>query len=288
MRAPEADNLRGAALMAVAALVFTLEALVVRWLSARGLPTEVFVAFRAGGQLVWVLPILARRGPALFRTRRAPMHLLRGVCSLVCWQLYYLSVAWLDLATATVLSFTNVVFTVMLAGPLLGERTDRWRWAGALIGLAGIAVMARPGGSADPWGVAAAIGSAIAWCGITLTSRSLTTTDGTATILAWVGAVTFAGSLPFAIAAWVPLAPLDLLVLVATTLVTPSIIWLVTEALRAGEASAVAPFQYLRLPLLALAGWLIYGEVPDAWGWLGAATILAGALVVTVAEARRR
>ena len=35
-------------------------------------------------------------------------------------------------------------------------------------------------------------------------------------------------------------------------------------------------------------GWLVFNEVPDGWTWLGAAVILAGALVITVAEARRR
>jgi drug/metabolite transporter (DMT)-like permease len=284
----EADNLRGATLMAAAAVVFAIEALVLRWLTARGVPVEVQVAARATGQLVWVLPLIAARGPSVFATRRAPMHVLRGLCSLTCWGLYYLSVARLELATASALSFTNVVFTTLLAGPFLGERVDRWRWAGALVGLGGIAIMLRPGGGVDLVGAAAGLGGAIAWCGITLTSRSLTRTDGTATILAWVGLITCAGALPFAIASWQPLGALEWAVMIAAALVTPSIIWLVTEALRAGEASAVSPLQYLRLPLLALAGWIVWGEVPDAWGWTGAAVILAGALVVTVAEARRR
>ncbi|OYW08255.1 MAG: hypothetical protein B7Z53_05065, partial [Rhodospirillales bacterium 12-71-4] len=76
------------------------------------------------------------------------------------------------------------------------------------------------------------------------------------------------------------------LLVIAT--VMPGIIFLVTEALRHGEASAIAPFQYLRLVVVAIAGWAIFGELPDAWGWLGAAIILSGALVITVAEARRR
>jgi drug/metabolite transporter (DMT)-like permease len=148
--------------------------------------------------------------------------------------------------------------------------------------------MLRPGGGADPLGAAAAIGAAMAWCGITLTSRSLTRTDGTATILAWVGAVTFGGSLPFALAAWQPLGAMDWLIMLGVAIVSPSIVWLVTEALRAGEASAVAPFQYLRLVFVAAAAWLFWGEAPDAWSWAGAAVILGGAVVVTVAEARRR
>jgi drug/metabolite transporter (DMT)-like permease len=246
------------------------------------------VCARAGGQVLWVLPLILASGPAVFRTARAPMHLLRGLSSLITWGLYYLSFALLDPATATVLSFTNVIFTTLLAGPVLGERVDSWRWGGSLVGLLGIAVMLRPGSGVDAWGATAAIAAAVAWCGITLTSRSLTRTESTPTILAWVGLVTFAGSLPFALLAWEWLGLMDWLILLGVALIAPGIIWLVTEALRAGEASAVAPFQYLRLIFVAAVAWMVWGEAPDAWGWLGAAIILGGAVVVTVAEARRK
>jgi drug/metabolite transporter (DMT)-like permease len=284
----DADNLRGAALMSAAAVIFAAEAQAIRWMTARGIPIEMQVCARAFGQLIWVAPLILRSGLVVFGTSRLPMHLLRGLSSLITWGLYYLSFALLDAATATVLSFTNVIFTTLLAGPVLGERVDRWRWGGAIAGLAGIAVMLRPGAAVDAMGAAAAIGAAVAWCGITLTSRSLTRTESTPTILAWVGLVTFAGSLPFALVAWQWLGLGDWLILLGVALIAPGIIWLVTEALRAGEASAVAPFQYLRLIFVAAVAWLVWGEAPDAWGWLGAAIILGGAVIVTVAEARRR
>ena len=284
----DADTLRGAALMSAAAVIFAAEALAIRWMTARGIPIEMQVCARAFGQLIWVAPLILRSGLVVFGTSRLPMHLLRGLSSLMTWGLYYLSFALLDPATATVLSFTNVIFTTLLAGPLLGEKVDRWRWGGAIAGLAGIAVMLRPGAGVDAMGAAAAIGAAVAWCGITLTSRSLTRTESTPTILAWVGLVTFAGSLPFALVAWQWMALGDWLILLGVALIAPGIIWLVTEALRAGEASAVAPFQYLRLIFVAAVAWLVWGEAPDAWGWLGAAIILGGAVIVTVAEARRR
>lgn len=284
----EADNLRGAALMAAAAVIFAVEALAIRWMNGRGIPVEMQVAARSGGQLLWVMPVILGGGVRVFRSARVPMHVLRSLASLTTWALYYFSFTRLDPATATVLSFTNVIFTTLLAAPLLGERVDRWRWGGAIAGLVGIAVMLRPGGGVDVIGAAAAIGAAVAWCGITLTSRSLTRTERTSTILAWVGLVTFGGSLPFAVMGWEALGIVDWLILAGVALFSPSIVWLVTEALRAGEASAVAPFQYLRLVFVAAAAWLIWGEAPDAWGWAGAAVILGGAVVVTVAEARRR
>ncbi|NKC30687.1 DMT family transporter [Roseomonas sp. BU-1] len=274
--------------MAAAAVLFAAEVLMIRWMTLRGIPVEVQLFARALGQLLWVTPRIATSGLAVFRTRRLPMHALRGLSSLICWGLYYYSFTRLDMATGTVLSFTNVMFTTLLAGPVLGERVDRWRWFGTIAGLLGVAVMLRPGAQVDVLGAAAAIVAAIAWCGITLSSRALTRTDATLTVLAWVGVFTSLGVLPLAVRAWVPLELVDLGLLLVIATVMPGIIFLVTEALRHGEASAIAPFQYLRLVVVAIAGWAIFGELPDAWGWLGAAIILSGALVITVAEARRR
>lgn len=281
-------NLRGGALMAAAAVLFAAEALAIRWMTARGVPVEVQVFFRSLGQLFWVAPMIAATGLAVFRTARPGLHLLRGASSLLTWGFYYASFGPLDLATATVLSFTNVMFTTLLAGPVLGERVDRWRWAGTIAGFIGVAVMLRPGTTVSALGVALALASAITWCGITLSSRVLARIDRNTTIMAWVGLVTTAGSLPFAIAAWVPLGLPEIAMLLAVAGFAPGIIWLITSAYRHGEASAIAPFQYLRLIVVALFGWAVFHEAPDGWTWLGAAVILGGAVVVTIAEARRR
>lgn len=281
-------NLVGALWMAGSAMLFAVEALLVRWMTERGIPTEMQVFCRAVGQLVWVLPVIAAAGGlAVFRTSRPGLHLLRGLSSVTTWGLYYLSFAYLDLATATVLSFLNVMFTTLLAAPVLGERVGAARWAGTLAGFLGVAIMLRPGTEVSPLGAAIAVAAAATWCGITLTSRMLTRTEGTATVVAWVGLVTSLASLPFAVLAWRPLGLADAAILLAFALFTPAIIWTLTEALRAGEASAVAPFQYLRLVVIALFGWLLFGEVPDGWTWAGAAAVLSGAVVITVAEARR-
>lgn len=279
-------NLRGMLLMGLAAVIFAAEVLAIRWMNARGIPVTTQLLARSAGQFVWLLPALASGGLAVFGTARPAMHVFRGLSSLTCWGLYYLSFRWLDAATGTVLSFTNVMFTTLLAAPLLGERVGLARWAGTLIGLAGVAIMLRPGAGIDPVGAVLAIGSAMAWCGITLTSRILTRTERTQTVVAWVGLVTTCGTLPFAVWFWQPIGLGDAAILAVFGCVTPGIIWLVTGALRAGEASAVAPLQYLRLPIVALFGWLIWGEVPDAVAWLGVTVILAGAVIITVAEAR--
>lgn len=280
-------NLRGAILMSLGAVLFAVEVLFIRWMTDRGIPTTTQVFARAVGQLLWVLPLILGAGLAVFRTRRLGLHLFRGLASALTWGLYFLSFAFLDLATATVLSFTNVMFTTLLAGPILRERVDAARWAGTLLGLLGVAIMLRPGTDIPLPGALTALGAALAWCGITLSSRALSRTESTQTVVAWVGIVTSLCTLPFFLWGWAPITVADAVILLVFALFTPGIIWFVTEALRAGEASAVAPFQYLRLVVIMAFGWVLFAEVPDGWTLLGAAVILSGAILITVREARR-
>ncbi|MGH6953109.1 MAG: DMT family transporter, partial [Alphaproteobacteria bacterium] len=59
----------------------------------------------------------------------------------------------------------------------------------------------------------------------------------------------------------------------------------VTRAFAAAEASAVAPFDFLRLPFFALVGFLAFGEVPDAWTVAGAGVIIASSAYIARREA---
>jgi drug/metabolite transporter (DMT)-like permease len=95
-------NLRGAVLMSLAAMLFAGEALAIRYMNERGIPTAMQLFARSFGQLLWVMPLLLQSGLAVFRTNRRGLHILRGTASLLTWGFYYLSFAFLDLATATV------------------------------------------------------------------------------------------------------------------------------------------------------------------------------------------
>ena len=59
-----------------------------------------------------------------------------------------------------------------------------------------------------------------------------------------------------------------------------------TRALALAEASAMAPYDFVRLPIAALIGFFAFGEVPDVWTWVGAAIIFSATLYITHREAQ--
>lgn len=286
--APAVDNVRGALLLMAGALFFTGEVVAVRWLGGRASDGQIVFA-RAVVQLAVVAAWIALRQPSLVRTRRPGLHLLRGLTSLLCWWLYYRSFQALDLALATILTFTTSLFVVLLAGPILGELVGRLRWAMTVLGFAGIAVATVPdlaGAQAAPLGVAAGLGAALAASALIFQNRILARTEPTATIMFYIGLVATLGTLPVMLAAWRPLeAEAMLLLALSGGLGTAGMLFTI-EAYRVGEVSALAPFPYLRLVFSALAGMILFAEMPGVHTLAGAVLIVISALVVTRGEAR--
>ncbi len=61
---------------------------------------------------------------------------------------------------------------------------------------------------------------------------------------------------------------------------------LTVRAFTIGETSAAMPFDFTRLPFMALIGYLAFAEIPDAWTWVGAAVIFACSIYIARREAR--
>src|SRR5437763_1173402 len=60
----------------------------------------------------------------------------------------------------------------------------------------------------------------------------------------------------------------------------------VARAYTAADASACAPYEFVRLPYAALIGYLLFGELTDIWTWIGAAIIVAASMYVAYREAQ--
>lgn len=284
-QAAAADNLKGALLLSLSAVVLTGEVVLVRLVGDAAVTAQI-VFFRALAQLaIGTAMVIAARGT--FRTARPALQLIRGLTSLGVWYLYYLSFLLLDLSLATTLTFSTSLFVVLLAAPVLGERIGTARWAATVMGFVGIVIAAgATSATLDP-AVAVGIASAALAAVLVLLNRILVRTESTATIMFYIGLVTTLGTAPAAILHWQAVPPSVLAVLAIAGLTGAGGMWLTIEAYRAGEVSALAPFPYLRLVFAVAAGYAIFAESP---GWntlIGMAVIVAATITITRAERRR-
>jgi drug/metabolite transporter (DMT)-like permease len=276
-------NLKGALLVLFAGMLFMAESVLVRWLKD-DLPVSVITFIRCVAQLVFLAPVFWRRGLAVARTDRIGMHLVRGGLSLGSWVGYYYSFAWLPFALATVFNFTSAIFVTMLAPLVLGERVGWRRWSATLVGFLGIVAIARPGSLPLDWTVAAALGSALAASGTVLSTKRLSQTERTDTIMFWIGVVTTLGMLGPALWWWQwPRAEAWLLIALMSVF-GPAAMWISVNAIRASETTVLAPFGYMRLIYAIAIGWLLFGEWPDGWSFAGMVLIVGSAIYIAHRE----
>ncbi|MCC7425713.1 MAG: DMT family transporter [Alphaproteobacteria bacterium] len=278
------DTLRGAILVVVATLLFSIETVFVKMLAGE-VPIAVLILLRSWAQLVWVLPSFARHGLRILRTDRLGLQLLRGFFSLFAWTAHYYAFSYLPISTATVLTFTSALFTTALAGPVLGEHVGWRRWSAAIVGFMGVLIVLRPGILPIGLPVLASLAAALLGCAIGLTTKALARTERTDTIMAYVGLVLVAGTTPVGVMEWVWPTPWQWLLLGTMAPLGALGLQLWIGGLRLGDASAYAPLQYLRLVYAEIAGVFIFTEYPDRWSIVGAMVVVASAAYITQREA---
>lgn len=278
------NNRYGAVLLVLAAVVFTADVAVLRFVGPE-VPFALIIFFRALCQLVIVALWIAVTRPTLFRSPRWPKLVLRGLTSLVCWWLYYASFQQLDLALASTLTFTTSLFAVAMAPFVLGEKIGMLRGLTTLLGFSGVILASGATGFAVETGVLLGLASAFAAAILIFQNRVLARTEHTATIMFWIGLVASAGTFPWAMAGWTGLSLSDaVLLLTAGTLASIGML-LTVEAYRYGEVSGLATFPYTRIIFALAIGYLIFGEVASPRELLGAGIIVICGVLAT--ERRR-
>lgn len=277
--------LRGALWMCVAATAFAVMINLVRHLTDVLDPLQV-VFFRNAFGLLAMLPWLMRGGVGLLRTQRFGMHLGRAAIGMAAMVLWFTTLSLMPLAEATALSFTAPMFTSVLAVFFLGEVMRARRWTAIGIAFTGALIVIRPGVAAlDPVALLAVF-TALVWASSTILVKVMARTESAAAIVTWLTLLLTPLSLIPALFVWVT-PTLELLLWAGLLGLAGSIgHFCLTRALAVTEATVVVPFDYLRLPLVALIAFLAFGEAPDLWTWIGGAVIAASGIYIARREAR--
>jgi drug/metabolite transporter (DMT)-like permease len=278
-------NLRGALWMLLSVVGATGMTIGVRAASPE-LHTAMIAFLRSVLGLLFLAPLFLRRTPPpILRVRRPGLHLLRGALIALALNLGFYSVWKLPVATATILFFLAPIFSTMLAPFLIGEKVGPRRWAAIGVGFLGALIVLRPGLAPIDAGSLAAVGSSLCFAVALLIGKTASRADGPDSVFATSAILAAALTLPLALPQW--RLPPDLwvwLVLAGLTCASSLRGYADIRAMNVGEASFVAPVSYLRLPSVALAGWLLFGEAVDGWTWAGGAVIAAATLFIALRE----
>ncbi len=267
---------------------FTSMAIAGRELSVTHDTFEIMFYRSLVGICVVAIVLSASRKWHQVTTKRLGLHGIRNVLHFTGQNLWFYAVTVIPLAQVFALEFTQPIWVILLSPLLLHERLTALRLTAALIGFAGILIVARPGAATLSPGVIAAAASAIFFALTAISTKSLTRTASIGCIMFWLtlmqaGLGLVASGLDGQITLpTLTTAPLLLLVGLAGLLAH----YCITNALAIAPATVVVPFDFARLPTIAILGMVLYHEPLDHWTLLGAVVIFAGIFLNVWSENR--
>lgn len=281
----------GVRYMMASAFFFSIMGLAVKLVGQR-LPTQEVVFVRSLLNAGFTYAMLRHARVPIWGNRPAVLA-LRGTFGFLALSCVFYAVVHLPLADATVLQYTNPVFTAIFAAWLLGERMERGEAGLILASLLGVVLIARPGflfgGHAarlDLFAVGVALVGSMFSAAAYVTVRQLARTEDPLVIVFYFTLVSVLGSAPATLAN--PVMPQGaewaFLLLVGVAAQAGQVCLTSGLALEpAGRATAIG---YLQVVFAATWGGLFFGEIPDGWVVAGASVIIGSTLLLARQRAR--
>jgi drug/metabolite transporter (DMT)-like permease len=240
------------------------------------LDTFEIMMYRSIVGFILVLSVARLTGQIATVTTRSPgTHLVRNLCHFTGQNLWFYAITVIPLAQVFALEFTAPLWVLILSPLVLGERLTGTRALAAVIGFAGILIVARPSPETINLGTIAAAAAAIGFAGSILMTKRLTRTESLTCILFWMTLLQIGFGLACAgydgDIALPSLTSAPWLVLIGCAGLLAH--FCLTTALSLAPATLVTPVDFLRLPVIAIVGLLVYGEAVDVFVLVGAAVI---------------
>jgi len=298
-------NLIGVSCAVAASLFFSVNDMLIKLLSD-GYALHQIVLIRAlvGMVILFVFIAPFEGGLNIFRTKYLKIQIIRGLCVVFANMAYFAALAAMPLADAAAIWFVSPLLITAFSVVFLGEKVGARRWAAVGVGLLGVVIMLRPGGHSFQMAALLPLVSALAYAFLQIITRRIgvkekAVTSSFYTQMAFIlissamgvafGQGQFAGSgdasIDFLFRAWTVPAYSDYVIFLLIGIGSGLGGYLITQAYRLAEAGLAAPFEYSAMPMAILWGVVIFGQWPDAIGWIGISLIVGAGLYTFGREA---
>ena len=238
--------------------------------------------------LIFMLAALTRRGglPRI-HTNRLGMHFIRAALTYLGVATWFYALTHMDLAEAVAIHFTLPLFGIVFAIVFLKEQVTIDRWIATVIGFAGALVIIRPGiVELQPIAFVVLL-SAAAYGAGDIALKSLSETESSALTVLLLNFFLVPMSLVPALFDWTWPSWESVPVVLLLGLTGVSAHYCLARSMALADASVVIPMEFLRLPILAAAGYWLFDEVPDRWALVGAVIICGATYYMTRKSGRR-
>ena len=281
------NSLQSVVLMIGSTLCYSGLHALIRYTSQELHPFELAFFRNLFGLLV-IAPWFFRKGLGILRTTRLPLHLVRAGLNALAVLSFFYAFSVVPLAEATALSFVAPIFATVLAVIFLGEVVGGRRWLAILLGIVGVFVLLRPGFETVSLGEVSVLIYSLLTAIAIIVSKSLSRTDSSVTIIAYVILLMIPISAIPAIFVWQTPTFNQLILMVLMGILGTSGQLLLTEALRRSATYIVMPLDFLKMVWAVIFGVIFFGEYLSFAGWLGSGLIILGATYIVLREGKTR
>jgi drug/metabolite transporter (DMT)-like permease len=300
-------NIQGVGFLVLGLLIISLQNIAVKWIGG-DYPVLEIVIFRSFVALPCTLLLYRYEGKrGLPTTQRHKLEAVRGLFLFLAYTTYFMGLAALPLADVAAIRYSAPLLITFLSVVLLGEKVGPRRWLALIVGFVGVLLIVRPGSATFNMGSVFVVIATLFYSLSVMETRSLRTTDSSATmayysslvylvaafVLAPLAAVV--GEIPdahpsigFLFRAWAVPTLLDWGVMSGLGLVWASGMYFMARAYSLALASVAAPFEYVALPINVLWGLVIWQEMPTWMTLAGACLTLLSGTYILYRERRER
>jgi drug/metabolite transporter (DMT)-like permease len=276
------SNLRGILWMLVTAVLLTVTGALFKQLG-QTLPIAEIVFIRMVLGTLFMIPWVLRVGVRGLATRQLGLHLLRAVFGIGAFVLYVYAISNMLLANAVALAFSTPLWMILVARLITGEVAGMRRGIATVVGFLGVLIVARPDIDVD-LAALAALGSALLICLAMQCVKRLSRDDSSAKITFYLQGFGALFTLPHTVVYWQLPTVTEWGLLIGVGLIGTAGLYCQARAYGTGDATAVAPVDFSRLPMAVVIGMLFFHEVPDFWAFVGMAVILVAILYISRRE----
>lgn len=279
--------LAGIVIMLVGIAAFAVMDATIKWLTA-DYPVPQVVALRSwfGLPLLFLLAMRAGGLQAL-RTQRPLVHVGRYGLVMLLSLSFFWALSAMKLVDAITIAFAAPIIITALSVPLLREAVGMRRWIAIGVGFCGVLIMLRPGIGVFQWAALAALGSALVYALLMVTTRVFKSTESTAALMLYPQLGMSLSGILMVNFFWVTPTMQDLALFALAGFFGSIGVMCLTHAFRLAPVAAIAPFEYTALLWATLLGFLIWGELPDSITLAGASIVIASGLYIIYRETRK-
>ena len=244
------------------------------------------VFFRNLLAFIVMLPLLKSTGLAAIKMNNTSLFFMRGFVGAIGMIAGFTCLTLIPLAQATAISFSQPLFITIGATIFLGEIIKARRIAAIIVGIIGMLIIVQPGFISFSFGIMLAIISALALSVNALIVKKLTITDTPQTIIIWMVIMLIPITFIPAISVWQWPSFETWLYLWGIAILGTLAHFSFTKSYTMAEITSLEPIGFIKLPIIALLGWMIFEEIPGTWTWVGGLIIFISTIYISQREAK--